>query len=92
MGFAVAALEGGNPAASISADTPLFIRNSRNTSDAAMTGPSHHVRMTAIELGLYLRRIRFTRSAPVLHAIAAEVERQFPSDEATPRVVAMCYR
>ena len=57
-----------------------------------MTGPSHHVRMTAIELGLYLRRIRFTRSAPVLHAIAAEVERQFPSDEATPRVVAMCYR
>jgi len=35
----------------------------------------------------YLRRIRLTRSVPALHALADEIEREYPTDEATPRLL-----
>lgn len=46
-----------------------------------------HPEMSAPTLALYLRRIRLTRSVPVLHAMAVEIERRFPNDEATPRLI-----
>jgi hypothetical protein len=40
-------------------------------------------------LARYLRRIRITRSVPALHARASEIERDYPTDEATPRLLAL---
>lgn len=34
-------------------------------------------------LAYYLRHIRLTRSVPVLHRLAAEIELRFPDDSAT---------
>ena len=34
----------------------------------------------------YLRRIRLTCSVPALHALADEIERQFPDDEKTSQL------
>ncbi|MDA1196210.1 MAG: hypothetical protein O2894_13655 [Planctomycetota bacterium] len=48
-----------------------------------------HSEMSATQLGLYLRRIRLTRSVPALHALADEIERKFLTDEATPRLLAV---
>ena len=42
--------------------------------------------MSATELAAYLRRIRHTRSVPMLHALADELRRDYPTDEATPRL------
>lgn len=49
-----------------------------------MTNPE----MSAPMLALYLRRIRLTRSVPGLYALADEIDREFPDDEATPRLLA----
>ena len=38
-------------------------------------------------LALYLRRIRLTRSVLALKALADEIEQQYPTDEATPRLL-----
>ncbi len=59
-----------------------------------MTPERYHLGMTppamsATKLGLFLRRIRATRSVPALHSLADEIEREFPSDEATPRLLAV---
>lgn len=48
-----------------------------------------HPEMCAQTLAAYLRRVRLTRSVPALHALANEIERQFPCDEATPRLLAV---
>jgi len=48
-----------------------------------------HPEMSAPILGRYLRRIRLTRSASALRALAAEIERRFPDDEATPRLLGL---
>ncbi|MDA1081987.1 MAG: hypothetical protein O2973_09990 [Gemmatimonadetes bacterium] len=45
--------------------------------------------MSATQLGLYLRRIRLTRSIPALYALSDEIERELPTDEAMPRLLAM---
>lgn len=39
--------------------------------------------MTALDLALYLRRIRLTHGIPQLRAITAELEAREPDDEAT---------
>lgn len=45
--------------------------------------------MSAPMLGRYLGRIQLTHAVPALQAIAAEVAREFPTDEATPRLLGM---
>ncbi len=45
--------------------------------------------MSAPELAVYLRRIRLTHSVADLQALTREIERVFPTDEATPRLMAM---
>ena len=42
--------------------------------------------MSAPTLGIFLRRIRLTRSIPALHDLADEIELRFPEDEATSRL------
>ena len=48
-----------------------------------------HPEMSAATLAVYLRRIRLTRSVAALSALAAEITREFPTDEATPRLLAV---
>ena len=45
--------------------------------------------MSAPTLALYLRHIRLTRAIPALHALADEIKRGQPNDEATPRLLAV---
>lgn len=45
--------------------------------------------MSASLLAFYLRRIRLSRRVPRLHELAREIELQFPSDEATSRLLAV---
>ena len=42
---------------------------------------------SAPTLALYIRRIRLTRSVPALNALADEINREFPTDEATRRLL-----
>ena len=44
-----------------------------------------HPEMSAATLAVYLRRIRLTRSVAALSALAAEINREHPTDDATPR-------
>ena len=63
--------------------------------DAAMTparyGPGMPTQseMSAPMLGLYLRSICLTHALPALNAIAEEIGRRFPADEATPRLLSV---
>ena len=43
--------------------------------------------MTNVQMARYLRRISLTKTAPGLQALSREIERRFPLDEATPRLV-----
>ena len=45
--------------------------------------------MTAQQLAYYLARIRDATSPPELRDIAEDAQREHPTDEATPRIVAM---
>lgn len=45
--------------------------------------------MTAHQLAQFLARIRNARTAVALQEIADEAQQEFPTDEATPRIVAM---
>ena len=42
---------------------------------------------SATMLAMYLRRIGITRSVSALNALADEIERAYPNDEATPRLL-----
>ncbi len=44
-------------------------------------------KMTAATLALYLRRIQLTRAVPALNSLSAKINREFPTDEATPRLL-----
>ena len=48
--------------------------------------------MSAPTLASFLRRIQRTHAVPALQAIAEEISRQFPTDEATPRLLGMIAR
>ena len=56
------------------------------TTDAARLA-SRYADSSAAQLALYLRRIRLTRSVLTLKALADEIEQQYPTDEATPRLL-----
>ena len=43
--------------------------------------------MSAPTLGRYLGRIQLTHAVSALHALAREIERRFPEDEATARLL-----
>jgi len=43
--------------------------------------------LSAAQLARYLRRSGLKRSAPAVHALGAEINRKFPADEATPRLL-----
>jgi hypothetical protein len=45
--------------------------------------------MTARQLAYYLARIQDARTPPELQDIAEDAQREHPTDEATPRIVAM---
>lgn len=45
--------------------------------------------MTAQQLAYYLARIRDATNPPELQDIAEDARREHPTDEATPRIVAM---
>jgi len=45
--------------------------------------------MTATELAYYLVRIQQAQTPPELQDIAEDAQKEHPTDEATPRIVAM---